>query len=118
MAPAAAALATAAADTAVKDPVLPLLSNRDGAVVTAGADWMDRVVNQVANPVRWDLCMASMSAIGVTALIELLPGGTLTALAKRSLPGVELLAIKTPNHLDAARALIAVHAKGSEAKEA
>jgi [acyl-carrier-protein] S-malonyltransferase len=71
---------------------------------------MDRVVRQVANPVRWDLCMATMSAIGVTALIELLPGGTLTGMAKRALPGVELLAIKTPDQLDAARGLVAAHA--------
>ena len=110
MAPAAAALGAAAAGTTVKDPAITLLSNRDGAVVTAGQDWMERVVRQVANPVRWDLCMATMAAIGVTALIELVPGGTLTGLAKRALPGVELLAIKTPDQLDAARALAAAHA--------
>ena len=109
MAPAVDALAAAAAGTSVKDPAITLLSNRDGAVVTSGQDWMDRVVRQVANPVRWDLCMATMSAIGVTALIELVPGGTLTGMAKRALPGVELLAIKTPDQLDAARALVASH---------
>jgi [acyl-carrier-protein] S-malonyltransferase len=110
MAPAVDALAAAAAGTSVKDPAIALLSNRDGAVVGSGQDWMDRVVRQVANPVRWDLCMATMSAIGVTALIELLPGGTLTGMAKRALPGVELLAIKTPDQLDAARGLVAAHA--------
>jgi [acyl-carrier-protein] S-malonyltransferase len=109
MAPAVDALEAAAAGTTVKDPVITLLSNADGKVVTSGPNWVDRIVNQVANPVRWDLCMATMSDIGVTALIELLPGGTLTAMAKRSLPGVELLAIKTPDQLDAARALIAAH---------
>jgi [acyl-carrier-protein] S-malonyltransferase len=110
MAPAVDALEAAAAGTKVKDPVITLLSNRDGAVVTSGPNWIDRIVNQVANPVRWDLCMATMSDIGVTAMIELLPGGTLTGMAKRALPGVELLAIKTPDQLDAARALFAAHA--------
>ena len=110
MAPAVDALAVAAADITVKDPAIALLSNRDGAVVTAGADWLDRIVSQVANPVRWDRCMATMSAIGVTALIELAPGGTLTGIAKRALPGIELLAMKTPDQLDAARALVAEHA--------
>jgi [acyl-carrier-protein] S-malonyltransferase len=109
MAPAVDALAAAAASTAGKDPVITLLSNRDGAVVTSGQDWMDRVVRQVASPVRWDKCMASMSGLGVTAMIELLPGGTLTAIAKRALPGVQLLAMKTPDQLDAARALAAEH---------
>jgi len=110
MAPAVDALAQAAAATMIKDPAITLLSNADGAVVTSGRTWGERVVNQIANPVRWDLCMDTMSDIGVTALIELPPGGTLTGMAKRALPGVELLAIKTPDQLDAARALIAAHA--------
>ena len=110
MAPAVDALVAAAAGIAVHDPVITLLSNRDGAVVTSGPVWAERIVHQVANPVRWDLCMATMSDINVTALIELVPGGTLTGMAKRALPGVELLALKTPDQLDAARALIAAHA--------
>ena len=110
MAPAVEALARAAASTVVKDPAATLLSNADGAVVTSGADWVDRIVAQVAAPVRWDLCMKTMSGIGVTALIELVPGGTLTGMARRALPGVELLALKTPDQLAAARELIAAHA--------
>ncbi|HEY0935621.1 MAG TPA: ACP S-malonyltransferase [Trebonia sp.] len=110
MAPAVDALAAAADGVTVNDPVIPLLSNRDGAVVTAGKDWMERVARQVATPVRWDKCMAAMPGLGVTALIELLPGGTLAGLAKRGLPGVELLAIKTPDQLETARALVAAHA--------
>ncbi len=122
MAPAVEALATAAAGTAIKDPAITLLSNRDGAVVTSGADWVDRIVSQVAYPVRWDQCMATMAGLGVSAFIELLPAGTLTGIAKRALPGVELLAIKTPDQLDAARALYAAHRiaehNGLEPKEA
>jgi [acyl-carrier-protein] S-malonyltransferase len=117
MAPAVDTLAAAAAATTVTDPSITLLSNRDGAVVTDAHDWMNRVAGQVASPVRWDLCMATMAAAGVTAMIELLPGGTLTGLAKRALPGVELLAVKTPDQLDAARALVAAHqtpASGAE----
>ncbi len=110
MAPAVEMLAAAAAGVAVKDPEITLLSNRDGAVVTEGTDWLDRIASQVASPVRWDRCMATMSALGVTALIELAPGGTLTGIAKRALPGIELLAMKTPDQLDAARALVAEYA--------
>ena len=115
MAPAVAALEAAAAGTTVKDPAITLLSNRDGAVVTSGTDWVDRIAHQVANPVRWDRCMATMADLGVTAFIELVPGGTLTGIAKRALPGVELLAIKTPDQLDAARALIAAHRASADA---
>ncbi|HVT71236.1 MAG TPA: ACP S-malonyltransferase [Trebonia sp.] len=116
MAPAVAALAEAAAGAAVKDPAITLLSNLDGAVVTSGADWVERISAQVASPVRWDQCQAAMAGLGVSAFIELLPGGTLTGMAKRALPGVELLAIKTPDQLDAARALVAAH--GTKSKEA
>ena len=110
MAPAVEALAAAATGTVVKDPAITLLSNADGTVVTSGPTWGERIIAQVAAPVRWDLCMETMSDMGVTALIELPPGGTLAGLAKRALPGVELLALKTPDQLDAARELIAAHA--------
>jgi [acyl-carrier-protein] S-malonyltransferase len=68
------------------------------------------MVNQVKSPVRWDLCMQSMIDAGVTALIEVAPAGTLIGLAKRSMPGIETLAIKSPENLDAALALIENHA--------
>jgi [acyl-carrier-protein] S-malonyltransferase len=122
MAPAVDAMEAAAAGTDVKDPAITLLSNRDGAVVTSGTDWVERVARQVAHPVRWDRCMATMTDLGVSALIELLPGGTLAGMAKRALPGVEILAIKTPDQLDAAQALVASHRvaelNGLEPKEA
>jgi [acyl-carrier-protein] S-malonyltransferase len=109
MAPAVAALREAAADVAVKDPAITLLSDADGAAVTTGKEWLERIIAQVAAPVRWDLCLGTMSELGVTAIIELPPAGTLTGLAKRALPGVALLAIKAPDQLEAARDLIDEH---------
>ncbi|MEU3031926.1 ACP S-malonyltransferase [Streptomyces incarnatus] len=109
MAPAVATLAEAAAGLAPADPEVPYVSNKDGASVTSGAEVLERLVGQVANPVRWDLCMETFKELGVTALIEVCPGGTLTGLAKRALPGVRTLALKTPDDLDAARALITEH---------
>jgi [acyl-carrier-protein] S-malonyltransferase len=58
--------------------------------------------------------MDTMSDIDVTALIELIPGGTLAGLAKRALPGVQILAMKTPDQLDAARALLTEHASSND----
>jgi [acyl-carrier-protein] S-malonyltransferase len=110
MAPAVDALAAAAARVPAADPVLPLLSDADGAVVRSGADWLQRIIAQVSAPVRWDACMAGMAELGVTALLELPPAGTLTGLARRALPGVQLLALKTPDQLDDARSLLAEHA--------
>ncbi|NJP99540.1 ACP S-malonyltransferase [Streptomyces zingiberis] len=110
MAPAVARLEAAAARLSPADPRLPWISNKDGRAVASGPDAVERLVRQVSNPVRWDLCMETFQELGVTALIEVLPGGTLTGLAKRALPGVRTLALKTPADLDAARELIAEHA--------
>jgi [acyl-carrier-protein] S-malonyltransferase len=107
MAPAVDALREAAASVTVRDPAIMLLSNADGAVVTSGRDWLERIVTQVSAPVRWDECMHTMSGLGATALIELPPGGTLTGLARRALPQLDRVALKTPGDLSAARALLA-----------
>ncbi|MEU6554960.1 ACP S-malonyltransferase [Streptomyces sp. NPDC046915] len=109
MAPAVETLAKAAAALAPADPKVTYVSNKDGRTVASGPEVLERLVGQVANPVRWDLCMETFKELGVTALIEVCPGGTLTGLAKRALPGVPTLALKTPDDLDAARALIAEH---------
>src|SRR5215210_4366183 len=95
------------------DPRTRLLSNADGTVVHDGREVLRRLVRQVSNPVRWDLCMDAMRDIGVTAVLEIPPAGALTGLVKRALPGVETLALKTPDDLPAARDLVARHGQPS-----
>jgi len=107
MEPAVPALREAAATVTARDPVLTLLSNRDGSVVRSGPDWLERIVTQVSAPVRWDKCQQTMASLGVTTLIELPPAGTLTGLARRALPGVRTLGLKVPGDLEQARALLA-----------
>ncbi|MFT2014922.1 ACP S-malonyltransferase [Streptomyces sp. 796.1] len=114
MAPAVEALATASKQLVPADPRTRYVSNKDGQLVASGAEVIDRLVGQVASPVRWDLCMETFSSLGATALIEVAPGGALTGLAKRALPGVQHLALKKPDHLEAARTLIAEHAAPAE----
>jgi [acyl-carrier-protein] S-malonyltransferase len=109
MAPAGSALREAAAGISAADPAMMLLSNLDGAVVTSGTDWLERIIAQVSAPVRWQECMRTMAREGAAAIVELLPGGTLTGLARRALPGVATVALKTPDDLAAARSLIAEH---------
>lgn len=109
MAPAEEAMRTHADGLTVADPALPLLSNSDGSRVDTGAEALRRLVAQVTRPVRWDACMATLRDLGVTAVIELPPAGTLVGLVKRELKGVATLALKTPDDLDQATALIAEH---------
>jgi len=106
MVPAVETLRAAAADVQPADPALTLWTNHDGSPVTTGREALDLLVAQVASPVRWDLCMASFAEQGVTGIIELAPAGTLTGLAKRALRGVPSVAVKTPDDLGAAVALL------------
>jgi [acyl-carrier-protein] S-malonyltransferase len=115
MASAEASLRAVAAQYTPADPHHILLSNADGTSISDGRTVLARLVAQVTRPVRWDLCLSTLRALGVTAAIELPPAGTLTGIAKRELPSVELLAVKGPDDLAKAQALIdgqAQHGQG------
>jgi [acyl-carrier-protein] S-malonyltransferase len=118
MAPAADVLEAEWTDHDVSDPGVTLLSNTDGTAVTSGEEFLRRLISQVRNPVRWDLCMETMTDLGVTGLVELAPAGTLVGLAKRAMKGVPSVALKTPDDLDAARELLAVPAGSPTPSEA
>jgi len=109
MQPAVARLARLARAISTHDPRSRLLSNADGQGVHDGREVLKRLVGQVASPVRWDLCMAAMSDLGVTGLLEMPPAGTLTGIAKRNLKGVELFALNTPDQLDEAMEFVRDH---------
>jgi len=109
MAPAVGILAQHAKAISTHDARSRILSNADGTVVQDGREVLKRLVTQVSNPVRWDLCMQTMLDLGVTGLIELPPAGTLVGLAKRAMPGVECVSLKTPDDMPAALDLIARH---------
>ena len=101
MAPALDRYAAAAAAVATAEPTATLLSNRDGKPVTSAAAAMEALVAQLTQPVRWDLCTATMREREITAAVEFPPAGTLTGIAKRELRGVTARAVKAPADLDA-----------------
>lgn len=109
MQPAVDRLAGYARAISTRDPRLPLVSNADGTVVQDGREVLRRLVRQVSTPVRWDLTMATFADMGVTGLIEIPPAGTLVGLARRGLKGVQTLALKTPDDIDAAHQMIREH---------
>ena len=110
MQPAVAELEAFASDIEAAEPSVRIWSNQNGQEVSSGSEFLNLIVGQVANPVRWDLTMQSLLTAGSTALIEVAPAGTLAGLARRSMPAVELLALKTPEQLDQAKELIKNHA--------
>ncbi|MCR1163299.1 ACP S-malonyltransferase [Paenarthrobacter sp. UW852] len=107
MAPAVSALEALKPSLSPQSPSVPLLSNYDGQEVTDGTAAVESLIAQVSRPVRWDKCMETMVKRGVTGVIELAPAGTLAGLAKRGMPGVKTVAVKTPDDLSAALALFA-----------
>lgn len=92
---------SAAADAVTaSEPTTSLLSNADGQPVASAADAITKLVAQLTQPVRWDLCTETMRQREVTAIIEFPPAGTLVGIAKRELRGVPTYAVKTPADLD------------------
>ncbi len=117
MAPAVDAMQRATAGIEARDPRVTVLSNSDGQPVDSAAEVVARLVAQLSHPVRWDLCMATMTGLGVTGLVELAPAGTLVGLAKRAMKGVELVGLRTPDDLAAARDLIQRHSSPSDPRD-
>ncbi len=101
MASATEGYAAAAAAIATAEPTATLLSNRDGKPVASAAVAMETLVAQLIQPVRWDLCTATLAEHDVEAIVEFPPAGTLAGIAKRELRGVTVRAVKTPADLDA-----------------
>ncbi len=110
MQPAVAPLRALAATLSIHPVSIQLISNKDGAVVTDGQQVLQRIVNQIANPVRWDLCMETLKALGVTGVIELPPAGTLVGLLKRAASEIEGFALKSADDLTAAQEFAERHA--------
>lgn len=117
MQPAVADLARLSRAVSTHDARVPIVSNVDGSVVHSGPEVLRRIVNQVSNPVRWDLCMETLKDLGVTGIIEIPPAGALTGLAKRGLKGVEVLALKTPDDLEAAHRMVREHGSSRQASQ-
>lgn len=109
MKPAVDPLRALAQSLSPTEPAVSVISNRDGEEISEGREILNRIVSQIANPVRWDLCMQRLATLGVTGVIEVAPAGTLVGLVKRAVPTIEQFALKSPADIDAAREFAAAH---------
>lgn len=107
MLPAVGRLQTAVDGLQPRDAACDVVANADGEVVTSGTALTQRLVRQLIHAVRFDLCLGRLSDLGVTAVVELAPGGTLAGIVKRTLSGVPVVAVRSEDDLAAARALVA-----------
>ena len=108
MEPAVAPLREIAAKISVHAARCPVISNKDGAVLHDGREILDRIVAQISNPVRWDLCMTTLVS-HVSGAVEVPPAGTLVGLLKRAVPIIETFALKSVDDVTLAKEFILRH---------
>lgn len=77
-------------------PVLSAVDLReyeDGGAATLSA--------QLTAPVRWRQLLETLRCYGIERVLEVGPGGVLTGLVKRTLPGVQAISVSTPDDVAA-----------------
>ena len=116
MQPAVAPLQEIAAGIEVHPANCPVISNKDGAILQDGREILDRIVAQISNPVRWDLCMTTLAS-QVSGAIEIPPAGTLVGLLKRAIPIVETFALKSAEDVTLAKEFIVRHQNEENVEE-
>ena len=82
-----------------KTPIMKLYSNQDGQLVTDGEKFLDLLVSQVTNPVRWDKVMAAMQGHNAE-IVELPPAGALSGLLKRGVEDCRTVPLRTPQDFE------------------
>ena len=100
MAPAAAVMKEALAETALAAPGVPLIANVSAAPVEDPVTIRRLLVEQVTAMVRWRESVLYMRDAGVDTLIEVGAGKVLTGLARRIDRGLTGRAVETPEEIE------------------
>lgn len=90
MQPAVPAMTEAVSSSGIREPRVPFVANSTAAPMTDAGQIGDQLVYQLTHPVRWVQCVETMTAAGVTTMIEFGPGRVLTGLIKRIATDVTL----------------------------
>jgi [acyl-carrier-protein] S-malonyltransferase len=106
MKPAADRLAAELERVAVRAPRVPVVRNVDAGLTTTADDIKPFLIRQVASPVRWTDCLATLGREGATAWLEIGPGRVLTGLLKRTIDGARVHAVEDPDSLEKAAAAL------------
>jgi [acyl-carrier-protein] S-malonyltransferase len=99
MAEAQEELRIAAGSVSPNDPMMPLWSNQAGQLVSSGTEYLDLLIHQVSNPVRWDLVMQNFVGMAATT-VELSPAGVLSGLLKRAVEDCRPVPLRSPQDFE------------------
>lgn len=97
---AAAALEPVVAGFDLHEPSAPVVSNDDGQAHMDADGWRTRSARHVAVPVRWRDAQLTLEGLGASTLLEVGHGSMLAALAKRTIPDVQVVSLATPTDVD------------------
>lgn len=92
-------LAEHAAQVQAQDPTITLWSNEAGQLVQSGEEFIELLVHQVANPVRWDRVMDQFRGLSAQ-IIELTPAGALSGLLKRAVEDCRTVPLRSPQDFE------------------
>jgi [acyl-carrier-protein] S-malonyltransferase len=87
-------------------PSCPVVSNVEAAPNADPSRILPLLLEQVTHPVRWMECVQAMEKAGVTKVVELGQGKTLTGLVKRITKGIELFNVENAATLSKALAAL------------
>jgi len=93
MAPAAARLREALDRIAVNSPRIPVIHNVDAKSRTDASGVKEALVTQADHPVRWVECVREMAARGAKHVFECGPGKVLAPLVRRTVEGLQGIAL-------------------------
>lgn len=74
-------------------PAVPLLSGLSGRRILSREGVADALSAQLAQTVRWDLCMTALARDAIDTVIELGPGEDLARLLAREYPGITVCSV-------------------------
>lgn len=101
MAPAAQEMAYALADTNIRPPFVPVVSNVTAKGVTEPSDIRRLLVDQITGMVRWRESVQWMKGEGVTEMVELGAGKVLSGLVRRIEKDIVCESVGTPEGIEA-----------------
>jgi [acyl-carrier-protein] S-malonyltransferase len=110
MAAAAEGLTAALATVSLRNPAPAVVANVDASPHATAEEWRGLLADQLCRPVRWRSTLERLGELAgddPITVVEIGPGGVLTGMAKRTLPGAHALSVAEPDHVEAARSSLA-----------
>ena len=96
MAAARQALEPVLAATSFGAPAWRVVSNVDARPYDDGDGWRARLGDHLVRPVRWRESMEALIGLGAESFLEVGPGAVLAGLARRTVPGRDVVGVAVP----------------------